>query len=317
MKDRQPFDRERPCVVSFSGGKDSVATWLYLTRELCLPNIVCVFADTGHEAEQTYAYLDLLEREHGLSLVRVQGQISQLMKTKKPEWVPQSWLDDDLPLTMERLCVWKRRFPSATHRFCTTELKLVPLRRYVEQYPDCVMVSGVRAEESPRRANLATWAYDDFMSRDRWLPIHGWSHRQVFGIHNWNGVPVNPLYLQGCSRVGCWPCIHARKSELASIALRHPECFERLTAMERHAAQLCGKPIMTFFSRDKTALEYRSHVDAATGLRVADAEDVLRWALGAASQYPQDSMFANVAVPLDEGEDLEAEACSSAYGLCE
>lgn len=46
-------DSDTDYVLGFSGGKDSVATWLYLTRVLKLKKVVCLFADTGHEFEDS------------------------------------------------------------------------------------------------------------------------------------------------------------------------------------------------------------------------------------------------------------------------
>lgn len=44
-----------------------------------------------------------------------------------------------------------------------------------------------------------------------------WIHDEVFNFAKWHGIKPNLLYKQGCSRVGCMPYIHARKSELAEI----------------------------------------------------------------------------------------------------
>ena len=54
------FGREERVLVAVSGGKDSTATALHLA-ELGV-SFVCVFADTGWEAPETYAYIaDVLD----------------------------------------------------------------------------------------------------------------------------------------------------------------------------------------------------------------------------------------------------------------
>lgn len=108
-----PVDPERLYIITVSGGKDSTAVWTYLAKDLQLPHIVAVFADTGHEADVTYTYLDYLQGQLG-PLHVVTGRMSQLRKD----------LPDDEPMTMRRLCMHKQRFPSVKARFCTTELKL-------------------------------------------------------------------------------------------------------------------------------------------------------------------------------------------------
>jgi len=54
------FLKDRPLVANVSGGKDSTAMVLYFI-ELGL-DFEPIFCDTGWEHEQTYEYLDYLEK---------------------------------------------------------------------------------------------------------------------------------------------------------------------------------------------------------------------------------------------------------------
>lgn len=315
-------DPSKHYVLGFSGGKDSVATWLHLTRELSLPNVTCTFADTAHESPVTYQYLQELEYNHGCPIVRITPTLEDMRGELKPENIaerlgieaddPEFWHH---PLTMENLAILKRRFPSSMVRFCTTHLKLHPQRRWLhENFPDLssvVRVSGVRAQESPARAQKQEWAFDEFMGCDLWLPIHQWTHNEVFDCHKRYGIPPNPLYLQGFGRVGCFPCIMARKKELAAMADRHPEAFDSLKAMEERAAKAIGKPKMSFFSTGKAPERFASNVCENSGKRFPDAEDVRRWASGA-------EPVREFTLPLFEEDHTEdAHCCTSQYGLCE
>lgn len=294
-------------VVSFSGGKDSVATWLLLERTLGL-RVSCVFADTGHESDDTYEYLDLLVREHACPLVTVYPRVRHIWKKDPPERVPRERWDDILD--MQGLVEQKGRPPGAKSRFCTTILKLRPLAEHVAGISDpYVMASGVRAEESTKRAHMATWAFDDFMSAPRWLPIHDWPAERVFDLHRQCRVPPNPLYLKGCSRVGCFPCILARKAEIAVVA-RDRKANDRMRAIEASSGR-------TFFPRKMVSKRYRSKIDPKTKLRICTWDDVVRWATDQQPDFQEDSLFAGQDVPFDYGDDIEAEACSSVYGLCE
>jgi hypothetical protein len=51
-------------------------------------------------------------------------------------------------------------------------------------------------------------------------------------IHKKHGLPVNPLYEMGASRVGCWPCIFARKAEVRLIANLSPERMDEIRNLE-------------------------------------------------------------------------------------
>ena len=299
-------------VVSFSGGKDSVATWLYLERELGL-DVTCLFADTGWESPVTHDYIAHLVSEHRLQVVRVQGTMRQL----------RADLPDE-PLTMEALAKHKGRFPSAMARFCTTELKLKPMKAWLDlsraAEPETVfrLASGVRAQESAKRAaSDPALLPDDFMGVDRFLPIHGWSVEDVFEIHRRHRVPPNPLYTDGFSRVGCFPCIMSSKSDLRAMAERHPDGFEKLAAMEASVGGLAARGQAAFFSPDKAPLRFSSTRDRG-GHPLLFADDIRRWAT---NDLPALNLFAGAGLPMveieDEGDDAAAPACSSVYGLCE
>jgi 3'-phosphoadenosine 5'-phosphosulfate sulfotransferase (PAPS reductase)/FAD synthetase len=279
-----------------------------------------MFSDTGHEAPEVSTYIDMLEREHGLVIERVQPLIEdmrgELVRAKIADrlGLPD---DDDVwshPLTMETLSVLKRRFPSAMVRFCTTYLKLRPQARVMGDWDmsGVVRVAGVRAQESAARAMRPDWVdHDDVFGCPLWLPIHSWTHDEVFQKHAEHGIPPNPLYLQGMARVGCWPCIMARKSELRSMAENRPDAFVSLAEMEDRVAASVGVPAISFFSNYTTPRRYHSQVCGNTGESFPVAEDIRLWALGSE--------------PADSGQSLlfeddwteDNDTCSSQYGLCE
>jgi 3'-phosphoadenosine 5'-phosphosulfate sulfotransferase (PAPS reductase)/FAD synthetase len=295
---------------TFSGGKDSVATWLHLERELGL-RVKCVFADTGWESEwdaaNTYRYIDTLEREHGLPLIRVEPKVRHIWKRKPPKRF-QAVANERL--TMARLIEIKKRPPSATARFCTSILKLAPIAELVANTPEpYIMASGVRAQESKKREAMSPWAWDELMGAWRWLPIQQWTVEDVFAIHKKYGVPVNPLYLKGCSRVGCWPCIFAQKSEIAVLS-KDFAGVARLKQVEADSGQ-------TFFAEGKVAREYRSKIDPKTGVEINTADDVLRWAVGAEPNYKDGTLYVGENGDLEFAEDDVGDSCSSVYGLCE
>lgn len=227
-----------------------------------------------------------------------------------------SWRNE--PLDMKRLAIIKRRFPSATRRFCTTFLKLLPQRNWLTAWAatlsphessSIIRVSGVRAQESAKRATHKTWGFDDYMQCWMWLPIHGWAHQQVFDIAFRFEIPINPLYRMGMGRVGCFPCINATKSEIYQISKR-TDGMERLHSDEVEVAQACGKPATSFFSNDKTPTRFHSHTCEQSGKSFPDALDVKRWAMEMDPDPNQLLLFKE-----DELED--SHSCSSIYGLCE
>lgn len=261
-------------VNSISGGKDSLADWLLAIESGC--ETLQVFADTGHEHPQTMEYLEYLESKLG-PVKRVKADFSHRIEGKRKfiaeKW-PLSLVDecgmspDEAAETIDRalavlqptgnpfldLCMWKGRFPSTKARFCTFELKHEPIKT---QVVDPIIASGkkviswqgVRAQESPARALLSEWeeGLDIGPNLAIYRPILKWTHEEVFAMAKRHGIKPNPLYQQGCSRVGCMPCIHARKSELAEIFSRWPEEIARVAEWENLVAACSRRGNSTFF----------------------------------------------------------------------
>jgi 3'-phosphoadenosine 5'-phosphosulfate sulfotransferase (PAPS reductase)/FAD synthetase len=211
IRARKPAERiaDRRVVVSVSGGKDSAATSLYLT-ELGIPH-ERVFADTGWEHPLTYAYL------RGELTARL-GPIRELRAER----------------TFPELVRHKGIFPDRTKRFCTVELKVKPIFAYLESLDeDAVNVIGVRRDESRARANVPEWEDSRALMIEVWRPIFDWTLADVIAIHKRHGLAPNPLYGMGATRVGCWPCIHARQSELVLVADTDPGRIAEIDVLER------------------------------------------------------------------------------------
>ena len=201
-------------VLSMSGGKDSTAAALAL-REAGL-DFAMVFADTGWEAPETYAHLDYLRSQLGpIDVVGVPGGM--------------------------RAKILKRAgFPARMQRWCTQELKLEPLRSYHDKIEasgeETVCVVGVRAAESAARAKMLELEDEPVGARSWggwvWRPLLHWTVEDVIRIHNRYGVRMNPLYHLGHDRVGCYPCIFARKEEIRLIAEHRPERIDDIRELE-------------------------------------------------------------------------------------
>ncbi|MCL2651551.1 MAG: phosphoadenosine phosphosulfate reductase family protein [Candidatus Azobacteroides sp.] len=122
-------------IVTFSGGKDSLAALLWI-RNNFTKNFTTVFCDTGWENPITYLYINELAEKLNLNLVT--------LKSKKYEG-------------MIDLVKKKTRFPSSQRRFCTSELKSIPTIDYLLDVvqDDFMIIQGIRSEESASRSKMA------------------------------------------------------------------------------------------------------------------------------------------------------------------
>lgn len=204
-------------IAAVSGGKDSTAMCLHL-RELGIPHSR-VFADTGWEAPETYAYLEHLRA--------VLGPIDVVRNEKL--WAEARPGEGG----MVELVRQKQMFPSRTRRFCTELLKLKPLKAHMEAAAEdrpVVNTVGIRAAESQARAKLTEWEWNEDFDCWVWRPLIAWSEQDVIDIHTRHGLAPNPLYLRGARRVGCYPCVFSAKEEIAAL----PEArVQQIAAVER------------------------------------------------------------------------------------
>ena len=95
-------------IVTFSGGKDSLATIIWAKENL--PDFDVVFCDTGWESPKTYAHIKEIEGWIGKQFVT--------LKSKKFE-------------DLIDLFIQKKRVASTKARFCTEEMKSKPMIDYV------------------------------------------------------------------------------------------------------------------------------------------------------------------------------------------
>ena len=244
-------------IVTFSGGKDSLAALLWV-REHITTNFTTVFCDTGWEHPLTYEYINRIADRLNLDLVTL----------KSPKY------DGMVDLARQ-----KKRWPSTRARFCTEELKTKPTIDYVldEVQDNMLMIQGIRAAESASRAKMSAqctyfkyyfepYGYDkngkpkkhsyrgkdvrafrEKFADDLLRPVFDWSAQQVIDYILAAGLEPNPLYTMGYKRVGCWPCVMANQREILNIAQR---TYSGNSKLRRRVALLFFRPRQDTRPRD-------------------------------------------------------------------
>jgi 3'-phosphoadenosine 5'-phosphosulfate sulfotransferase (PAPS reductase)/FAD synthetase len=279
-----------------SGGKDSSATALWLIHESGEPHesIRFTFCDTGNEHQYVYDHIAMLSE-------RFQSWGCAPVVTLKPE------------RDFYELAKWKKRFPSRKARFCTQFLKVIPTREdvtaLIRSDYDVTVHSGVRAGESADRAKLVECGFDDMFGCTVNRPLLRKSLADVIAMHARYGVPLNPLYSYGFTRVGCFPCINSNKSEVRLISIHFPERIDHLRSEERKI----GK-ISTFFAPKTVPARFRLlEVETRKGpMKVATIDDVVRWSHTGYRAMPRQPMLFE-----DFYDDDKTLVCPSGAGMCE
>lgn len=213
------------------------------------------------------------------------------------------------------MCLLHGRFPSKKAKFCTDELKMRPLLLTRAPIWDAGGITcdwiGERADESKDRAKkpqLERERRPQGGIRIQYRPIHQRDKRWCFDLCKRHGLKFNPLYLMGAGRVGCWPCINARKAEIALIAKITGWKIEMLREWERAVSLVSRRDQggdgewSTFFSADKVP---------------GDPDD---WARASIDKVVAWTRTTRGGRQFDMIQAIDADqpvACTSEYGLCE
>lgn len=288
-------------IVTFSGGKDSLASLLWVRNNLT-KDFITVFCDTGWEHPLTYQYIKEIREKLDLNLVTI--------KSKK--------FDGMVDLARK-----KSRWPSSQRRFCTSELKTIPMIDYIldEINDDILMVQGIRAAESHKRAEMSkqctffkyyvqpygkdkndkdkfhtyrrkdVLAFREKHADDLLRPVFEWSAQQVIDYIIENGVQPNPLYRMGYKRVGCYPCVMASQQDIYNISVQDPDRVDYIADIEKRLNS-------SFLGPDKIPSRFYKGDYPLIG-------DVVRYVQ---EKRSSGSLF---------DDDSVAASCMSYYGLCE
>lgn len=193
-------------ILGLSGGKDSAALAVLMHGRV--PGMEYFFCDTGKELPETYEFLDRLRARLGITITHLSAERGF-----------DHWLD-----------VYGGLLPSPKMRWCTKQLKIVPLEQFVGD-DEAVSYVGLRADE----------ARDGYISTKPNIravfPLReeGLVRADVVRLLEDSGIGM-PSYYRWRSRSGCYFCFYQRKIEWVRLAEEHPEMFARAVAYEESHA---------------------------------------------------------------------------------
>ncbi|OQS42286.1 phosphoadenosine phosphosulfate reductase domain-containing protein [Chromobacterium haemolyticum] len=198
------------------------------------------------------------------------------------------------------LCLWKGRFPSRKAQFCTEELKRNMAVAFQLDLIDTghrvISWQGVRRDESRERSDAkkmerigpAMWAF---------RPLVEWSAGDVFSYCADHRIKPNPLYLEGCDRVGCMPCINVSKDELRNTSQRREGHIARIAGWEIIVGQASKRGAATFLPAPG---------DTRTAVDRGNIWQRVEWSRTTRGGRQYDLL----------GDIDEPTTCASSYGLC-
>ncbi|MHA2320500.1 MAG: phosphoadenosine phosphosulfate reductase domain-containing protein [Candidatus Thorarchaeota archaeon] len=204
---RTTAKQDAPIVVGFSGGKDSLATYLVVEKAIeSSPPIF--FMDTGIELPETIEHIQDFAKSRNLQIIGQQAG-------------DRFWESVDVfgP-------------PARDFRWCCKVLKLGPAATSIadEMGGETLSFMGQRKLESFQRS------IEPRVTENPWVP----GQISANPIQNWNAL--DPLYNEGYHRIGCYLCPSSPLAEIESLRETHPEFHEKWELKMRDWAEKYGFP---------------------------------------------------------------------------
>jgi phosphoadenosine phosphosulfate reductase len=208
----------RARFISFSGGKDSALVAVLVNKALGPTPLL--FSDTTIEYPPTYEYIVRFGEYLGVQLhwQRAQKSFLELCDVLDP--------------------------PSRIMRWCCTVCKSQPINAFYSTMGHKILnFDGVRRAESGRRARYPrVYQVPKYAREITARPILDWPTFAVWAYIEANGIPSNPLYDLGFSRIGCMYCQSNRGYNEYLTQKHFPDLYSRWHQYLLAYAMREGKP---------------------------------------------------------------------------
>ena len=214
------FKIDSPTCISFSGGRTSAyMLWRVLqSNGGKLPDeaIVC-FANTGKECEETLEFVRDCSVNWNVPIVWLEYQDAEETKDRWKEVTFETAARNGEPF--EAMIERKKFLPNSVMRFCTTELKITPIARYMGSigYKEFETFAGIRADEPKRVMKLRESLHAP-------LAKTGVTQAEVQGFWKVNSFDLGLSFQNKVTTLGnCDLCFMKGGNQILSIIQHQPE----------------------------------------------------------------------------------------------
>ena len=169
-------------AVGFSGGTDSL-----VVLNLVLPfkwDVKCIFVDTNYQFPETYEYINKLEKDWNLNLIRVKAE-------PKYDAMVEKYGNETSEFYLE----------------CCRHHKIGPMMRGIKEQGLEAFMVGIRGCEHETRAAEPIFSFkskEEFpeMGYDHWRvhPIKNWSMQDVLDYSILYNLPLNK-FIKSCFKI--------------------------------------------------------------------------------------------------------------------
>lgn len=258
-------------ILGLSGGKDSTALAVLMHKKV--PDMEYFFCDTHKELQETYDYLERIKARLGIKIHYLSAERGF-----------DHWLE-----------VYGGYLPSPRSRWCTKQLKIIPLEKFIGD-DETISYIAIRADEN-REGYVSTKPNIKAVFP---LKEMGIDKAGVLRILEESGIGL-PEYYKWRTRSGCFFCFFQRKYEWVMLAEKHPDLFEQAVKYEQEHSDgrfytwTQGETLVQLISRKKQI--------------IAEHEAAMKREKKASPNQPLAQVLESVLD--DEDEDLPCIACHS------
>lgn len=229
LSDRPPVDMSLPKFVSYGGGKNSTALLILMKAYGITPDAI-LFADTGGEKPETYAYLPVMNewcKSVGFpEITIVKNETGQ-------------------DTTLEEECLRSNTFPSKTYGRgqCSSKWKIRPQEKFRNKWKK---ERGIK-----KHIEYVGYHWGEqrrLINRDSYLkPIEDEKMRVEYPlitrkIDEYGCVQlIEAMGLPRPPKSACFFCPSSKPSEIIDLKEKHPDLYKRAIAIERAGMQTARK----------------------------------------------------------------------------
>ena len=226
-------------IINCSGGRTSA----YMTKRLIdmgLTDYIVTFQNTGKEMPQTLDFVNECDKRWGLNIVWLEYRFGNQFEVVSYETASR----DGRPFA-ELIEHNKHFLPNNSMRYCTMQLKIKTLKRYLKSIgiKDYTSYNGIRYDEPRRWGKIQESEYDVILPLVQWKTIKPdvlqWWEKQDFDLK------INEPY------GNCDCCFLKGKGKLAIIAKEKPQLFDWWIEEENNSVGTFKKEISYQKIKDK------------------------------------------------------------------
>ena len=221
-----PFKIDGPTCISFSGGRTSAyMLWRVIQSNGGLPDKAKVcFANTGKEDEATLRFVDRCSKEWGVPITWVEYAEAEETKDRFRVVSFETASRDGEPF--EAIIRKRNYLPNPVSRFCTVEMKVRAIHRYLKSigWTEWDSMLGIRADEPRRLAKIGNQDYGKHEEKIAPLGRVGVTKEMVGAFWEQQSFDLELPNIGGVTYHGnCDLCYLKGASQIRSLIAEKPE----------------------------------------------------------------------------------------------